>query len=768
MKIANKLTLYIFVTAAVFVPLLTAGAYYIARNLLETAILENQLELNRSMMTRIDRTIFRAMQDIQNLAGERDIETFITVHSDHSAGTQQWSDPLPEIQEKVLLTGPWLEVMLVNRAGRICYSTDTIEINMLLSERHAEASTELDAALQGATSVSDVLMAPETGQPTLVFATPVMNSRTGEVYGVMIGHYAWLVVQQALDELRPPIRAYLISRTSTVIAAQADRRQDVLVRNLSPVFSTRMENGISGEMVHLEDNEPPYLITAVPQTGRFSFRGHGWSMLMAVPRHVAHQPLNQMVLSLLVISTVVVLAMAVAVFILGRRMAAPIVTMKEAVQSIAAGDYKRLIPAISPDEIGLLSDAINRMAKDLLDSTVSRDYLSRIIHAMINCVIVIEPDGCIRSVNRAVLDLLKYRDEDLIGRPIGFMFAEAEEEFYLEKIGVLATEPPTDPLEVEQRWVSTIFRVNQDQIRSQEKQFLTSEGQAVPVLFSGAVLRKRQGDIEAVVCVAQDISDLKRAQEEIRQAQASLVQSAKLASIGELVSGVAHELNQPLMVLRGTTQLMARNLRKGALHLEQLPCNLESMDRNTKRMMTIINHLGSFSRQSDKELEPVRVNGVIKDCFLMIGEQLKLRDIAVETDLDPDILWVMGNTNQLEQVILNLVINARDAIEGRRQALGQEGKEMEPARIGIISRSGYEKDGAGTVEIWIQDNGSGISRLNMNRIFDPFFTTKPVGQGTGLGLSISYGIIKDHNGEISVAETGPEGTTFRIALPERG
>lgn len=296
---------------------------------------------------------------------------------------------------------------------------------------------------------------------------------------------------------------------------------------------------------------------------------------------------------------------------------------------------------------------------------------------------------------------------------------------------------------------------------------MSSDGQIFPVLFSSAILRNTNGDIESVVCVAQDISDLKHMHNEMSLAQAGLIQSAKLSSIGELASGVAHELNQPLMVLRGTAQLMARSLRKGTLTPDRLPEYLESMDRNTKRMMTIINHMRTFSRQSDKAFEPVRINGIIRDCFLMIGEQLKLRNITVETELDPDIPWIMGNANQLEQVILNLIINARDAIESRHQTAEPEKSLMEPSRIGISTRSGYTQDGGEFVEIWVRDTGTGISQQNRDRIFDPFFTTKPVGQGTGLGLSISYGIIKDHQGDISVVETGPAGTAFRITLPER-
>ena len=252
--------------------------------------------------------------------------------------------------------------------------------------------------------------------------------------------------------------------------------------------------------------------------------------------------------------------------------------------------------------------------------------------------------------------------------------------------------------------------------------------------------------------------------EDLEATQAQLVQSAKLASIGELASGVAHELNQPLMVIRGNAQLINRSLRKGRLDPNKLIKRLEPVERNTKRMMNIIDHLRTFSRQSQTAFQPLNVNKIIDESFLMVGEQLRIRDIEVELDLDADLPKVKGDGNQLEQVFLNLITNARDAITSNAECKG---------RIEIITKKGELPNQQSTinnqqskdfVEILIRDNGDGIPDDKLGKIFDPFFTTKEVGKGTGLGLSISYGIIQDHGGEIKVAETGPEGTTFRIRL----
>jgi len=254
---------------------------------------------------------------------------------------------------------------------------------------------------------------------------------------------------------------------------------------------------------------------------------------------------------------------------------------------------------------------------------------------------------------------------------------------------------------------------------------------------------------------------LKKAYKELKHTQSQLVQSGKLASIGELAAGVAHELNQPLMVIRGNAQLIQRSLSKGKLEIEDMHKQIEPIERNTKRMMNIINHLRTFSRQSKAEYYALDVNNVIEESFLMVGEQLRLRNIEIKKTLDPELPKIKGDTNQLEQVFLNLITNARDAICEKSE--NEKPMNGNTESIEIISKPSDTDDSL--VEILFKDTGSGISKKDQTSIFDPFYTTKEVGKGTGLGLSISYGIIRDHNGQIEVAETGPEGTLFKVKLP---
>ena len=301
-----------------------------------------------------------------------------------------------------------------------------------------------------------------------------------------------------------------------------------------------------------------------------------------------------------------------------------------------------------------------------------------------------------------------------------------------------------------------------------EWHIIRKDGQKRFLEASVSLITNSEGLPNGFKGVVRDVTDrnlaeesLKEAYRELKRTQAQLVQSGKLASIGELAAGVAHELNQPLMIIRGHAQLTQRNIAKGNIKMDTISKQLEPIERNTKRMMSIIDHLRTFSRQSKAEFNPVDINQVIEDSFLMIGEQLRLRNIVVEKNLDHQLPAISGETNQLEQVFLNLITNARDAITDRAQDTPpEEGREDHIVISTQLSATNKE-----CVEILFQDSGGGIPEKDQGNIFDPFYTTKEVGKGTGLGLSISYGIISDHGGKIEILRTGSEGTTFRVLLP---
>jgi PAS domain S-box-containing protein len=243
------------------------------------------------------------------------------------------------------------------------------------------------------------------------------------------------------------------------------------------------------------------------------------------------------------------------------------------------------------------------------------------------------------------------------------------------------------------------------------------------------------------------------------QAEAQLIQASKMATLGEMSAGVAHELNQPLNAIRIGSDLLKKMVDRG----ERLEPDLagkvsREISAQVERAANIINHLREFGRKSESdELEKVNINKPIRDVFTVLGQQLKLRQIKVNLDLDENLPPVYGVNNRLEQVFINLVMNARDAIEEMLE------KSYEKEREGLLTIRTYQEKGR--VVAVVRDNGIGMPERVKEKVFEPFFTTKDLGRGTGLGLSISYGIIKDYEGTIEVESMPGSGTIFKISLP---
>jgi two-component system NtrC family sensor kinase len=230
-----------------------------------------------------------------------------------------------------------------------------------------------------------------------------------------------------------------------------------------------------------------------------------------------------------------------------------------------------------------------------------------------------------------------------------------------------------------------------------------------------------------------------------KEAQAQLIQSEKLAAFGQLGAGIAHEVKNPLAGILGYVQLSLRKTEPDTV----LHNNLKIIEKETKRCRTIIDNLLKFARQEKVEVKPLGLNGVVEETAALIDHQLGMHGIRLEKELAQSLPAILGNANQLQQILLNLFLNAQQAMEGT------QGK--------IRITTGVAADGR--AEVRISDTGPGIPKEIQARLFEPFFTTKPAGKGTGLGLSVTYGIVKDHNGEILVESEPGHGATFVIRFP---
>ncbi len=268
---------------------------------------------------------------------------------------------------------------------------------------------------------------------------------------------------------------------------------------------------------------------------------------------------------------------------------------------------------------------------------------------------------------------------------------------------------------------------------------IKKDGTAVDMLMSSSVIE--YGGKTAVLSINRDVT-------EIRLLQQQLIQTEKLAALGQLVSGVAHEINNPLTPIIGHTQLLLRSPLDGRIRQR-----LEIINREAMRTRRIVQNLLSFSRQHTPARTGVDINEVLDRTLELRAYDMKMNNVDLRRERK-SVPNVLGDEYQLQQVFLNIIINSEQAMHGAGQG-------------GTLSiRTDVADRGSGRdVVVTISDDGPGVAQQNQSKIFDPFFTTKPVGEGTGLGLSISYGIIKEHDGSIRVESIPGTGASFIIELP---
>ncbi len=262
-------------------------------------------------------------------------------------------------------------------------------------------------------------------------------------------------------------------------------------------------------------------------------------------------------------------------------------------------------------------------------------------------------------------------------------------------------------------------------------------------------------EIDILVSRFNDMVDrLQKAYDEIENAQKKLIQSEKLASIGTLASGVAHEVNNPLA---GIMHCISR-IKKYPEKKDEAEKYLELMEEAARKMESVVKNLLDFARQPDYQKEDIDPKEALKNALSLAKHRLEKERIEVALNSCPHDILITGNKNQLEQVFLNLIINSIDAITERKDQSNKFSGEIQVS-CGLMESNDKK------FRIQIKDNGKGIPNENLNKIYDPFFTTKSPGKGTGLGLSVSMNIIRDHEGDMDVKSENNSGTIVTIILP---
>ena len=381
------------------------------------------------------------------------------------------------------------------------------------------------------------------------------------------------------------------------------------------------------------------------------------------------------------------------------------------------------------DLIGTLSDysamaidnaLLYHSLEDKADQlTQLKAYSENVVESITVGVLVISPEGEITVWNDAMENLYGLERAEALGRDVSEVLSPDLVEVLLEVL-------PAD------RWTV------ENAVRLHKTHLLTKRGQSrlVNMTLSPFVL---QGDIvTGTLIVFDDVTDKV-------QLESQLLQAEKLSSIGLLAAGIAHEINTPLTGICSYAQLLLKDISAGDPRRELL----EKIEHQGFRASNIVDNLLKFARVRDSDLQEVNLNGLIMESLSLLDHQFRKTGVHIDLDLDPTLPHTWANGGKLQQVFMNILLNAKDAMP-------QGGK------LGVKTT----REDSQLVVI-IQDSGGGISDEHIQRIYDPFFTTKEVGKGTGLGLSISYGIVQEHSGRISVESPPGKGTTFRLQLPTK-
>ncbi|HNS47411.1 MAG TPA: ATP-binding protein [Bacteroidales bacterium] len=360
----------------------------------------------------------------------------------------------------------------------------------------------------------------------------------------------------------------------------------------------------------------------------------------------------------------------------------------------------------------------------------------RILDQIPTLFVITDPDGRIQHVNRTFVDKMEYTLDELKGNITFFNAQNAE--------GARVREEITRAMQQDGFWRGDM------EVVSKSGKHLWIRG----LLFTV----KKSDDTVIGVAAYNDISDEIRLMQEQSEKQQMLIQKSRLESLGEMAAGLAHEINQPLSVISLVMENIQYKMEQGRTTKAYFKRKFGTIQQNLTKLQQLTEHIRIFSRDhSVVHYDRIDVNKCIRGALSMVGEQLHNHQIRVVTDLGNGHCYTLGSASRFEQVILNLLTNARDALEEKekRSIFVDDGKEIR------ISTRGEDDH----LVVSIRDNGTGIPPENQQRLFNPFFTTKEEGKGTGLGLPIVYGIIQEMKGEIRVTSQVDEFTEMTIQLP---
>lgn len=707
---------------------------------------------------------------------------------------------------KTNLNKDFYETFVLNQTGIIVASSSNTSIGK------REFGADYFTCGKEGPYVKDVYLDENTGEYSIGFAAPILHRQSKKFLGVLVIRFNANKLSEITTGKKPGVKegigafpgrgktrnAYIVNKNYRLITTPGFKENTILSQsvNTEPITSAFH---FGKEVIGVYNN---YRGRRVIGVARY-LKKMQWVILVETDESEAYFPISHLKYRT---TTVVSLCIAGVIFVscfVSREIMNPITLLMRGMKRIAEGDFNFRVENHGKDELGALTASFNHMANDIRDAREKllklkadleerEEYLKSILQYANELIFTLDAKGNFTFVNPKIKEW-GYDEKDIIGRPL---------------ISILP--------DIRQENVDRI--IHDDFGKIFETNVLDKQKNIRNVLLRTSLIKNNKGHGASILGIASDVTDM-------RKLEQKLVQADRLSSLGQLVAGIAHEINNPVGVIylysteslklfdritQALQRMDSRPVSEGIQRLHNLVRYLnsktddeseknilqkelfsitEDLGKNCKGMEEIYNVINKartylyeylegsvkeslrckdlisglldFSRQKEPKMRLFNVNTLIDNVLNIVEKQYRKEKVEVVRDLGSNIPDIMMDARQMEQVIINITNNAVFAMKDSSGNTGHRGVTGKD----VLTIGTYFHPAEESVEISIRDTGIGIQKNDLRKIFDPFFTTRKDGKGTGLGLSISYGIVKMHGGNIEVSSEVGKGTIFRILLP---
>ncbi len=723
----TRLSVYFFLLSVIIILLLGESIYYFLIKETKKAVLENIETLAATMEEDLNRWVDDQKREIIYYSELPEIRTLVETLVNAKEKDRKFLAAYSDLEERVRLIlnhhPEFLEFsILAQQGGRVVFSTD----------RDSEGTYKvLDTYfIEGKKGVyiQNVYPSPVSLRPTMIISAPIYGSNR-KLFGVLAVNLSLKRMDEIIRKragLGKSGEAYLVDRYNIFVSGRRFGRDDFL-RGVHSVGIDAAINGENGSGAYAN-------YRGVTVIGAYRWiKQRDLALLLEIPKREAFKSVRKQTVLIVSIGLFMFALLAIGVYLLARRIVKPISAVQQAAQRVSTGDLDIQVPVLTQDEIGNLAGSFNRMTirlKLLYDEIRNREeHFRSLIEGSTDIVAILDREGVVTYISPSVEKILGYRPDELVGK-IAFSFLHPE-------------------------GLSTIKENFQELIDGRALipncivEYLHKDGSWHSIEASGRNMLDNPS-VHGIVINARDITEKKELEEQFFQAQ-------KMEAVGKLAGGIAHDFNNLLTAIIGYSELLLMGQNVDANARE----SIEEIKKSADRAASLTQQLLAYSRKQLLMPRIIDLNQLLLNTRGML-QRLIREDVELITELDNGLKPVKADPGKIEQVIMNLVVNSRDAMpDGGRLSIETKNVLLDESYCSIypeITPGPY-------VLTTVSDTGEGMNEAVKEKIFEPFFTTKEVGKGTGLGLSTVYGIIKQSGGHISVHSDINRGTTFKIYLP---